>query len=218
MAIPRRSPWTSTWIPDKVRCTCSRRAMVPMLYSPSGVTSSELRFCVTASTRLSEWACARSIVRKVPGRPTAIGMVTPGKSTKSRSGRTGKIRGSDMVLLPYGPGRARFGRATEPRCSTITKYFRVTPACSSKQHFRSNKFHVKYRRYPAIQAQELPATSARKARSRLASSSRTLRNASSCASSLPLAAAGSGKLQCHLRAGPGKVGQACAAWSQTVIT
>ena len=37
------------------------------------------------------------MARRVAGLPALIGMVTPGNSTKSRKGRTGKVISSDMV-------------------------------------------------------------------------------------------------------------------------
>src|SRR5688572_29624811 len=56
----------------------------------SGVGSSVLSRCATANTSRSPFR-ADSMARSVPGRPAAIGAVSPGKMTVPRSGRTGRV-------------------------------------------------------------------------------------------------------------------------------
>src|SRR2546425_5223143 len=53
-------------------------------------------FCATANTLRSACFRAASMARNVAGRPAPIGVATPGNSTASRSGRTGKVIRSDM--------------------------------------------------------------------------------------------------------------------------
>src|SRR6266550_9491792 len=53
-------------------------------------------FWATAKTLRSDCLRAASIARNVAGRPAPIGVATPGNSTASRSGRTGKLIRSDM--------------------------------------------------------------------------------------------------------------------------
>src|SRR2546427_8843577 len=53
-------------------------------------------FWATAKTLRSGFFRAASMARNVAGRPAPIGDATPGNSTASRSGRTGKVIRSDM--------------------------------------------------------------------------------------------------------------------------
>src|SRR5690349_10071984 len=56
------------------------------------------------------------MARRVAGRPAPIGAVTPGNSTTSRSGRTGKVRRSLIyVLLLSIPSREMAAEAAESR-------------------------------------------------------------------------------------------------------
>jgi hypothetical protein len=59
-------------------------------------------FCATASMRRSP-ASAASTACSVPGRPAEIGTAVPGKTTVSRSGRTGSIVFS-LIHLPFASG------------------------------------------------------------------------------------------------------------------
>src|SRR6185295_8436002 len=52
----------------------------------------------TAKTSLSGVLSAASMAFRVAGLPALIGVVTPGKSTKSRNGSTGKVRRSVIYL------------------------------------------------------------------------------------------------------------------------
>ena len=68
------------------RCEPSR----PSRTECSGAGSSVLSRWATANTSRSAFEAA-SIARSVPGRPAAIGAVSPGKITVPRSGRTGRV-------------------------------------------------------------------------------------------------------------------------------
>ena len=83
-------------MPDSPRWSWPMRAMVPMVYSTSGVTLSTFCRWETANTSRSGWLSAASMARSVAGRPAPIGAVTPGNSTTSRSGSTGNVRRSDI--------------------------------------------------------------------------------------------------------------------------
>ena len=100
--MPRCSPWSRSCMPESPRWSCPIFAMVPMVYSTSELTLSTFWRCETAKTSRSGVASAASIARNVAGRPAPIGAVTPGNSTTSRSGSTGRVMRSAITrqLLP----------------------------------------------------------------------------------------------------------------------
>ena len=83
-------------MPERPRWSCPILAMVPIVYSTSGLTLSTFCRWETAKTRRSGVASAASMARSVAGRPAPIGAVTPGNSTTSRRGSTGKVNRSAM--------------------------------------------------------------------------------------------------------------------------
>src|SRR6202521_2841390 len=70
-----------------------------MVCSASGVTTGRSSRWETAKTRRSELLSAASTARKVAGLPAWIGAATPGNSTNSRKGRTGRFKRSVIGLL-----------------------------------------------------------------------------------------------------------------------
>ncbi len=82
--------------------------------------------------------CAASRARSVLARPAAIGTVSPGKSTRSRKGSTGRVKRSDMEysLLFDDEVRDRLGasrRVATPCVSCLFQHVR------GKGKFRAGK-------------------------------------------------------------------------------
>ena len=80
----------------RTRCVWMIRTTVPTLYSMSGVASSTFSRWATAMRRLSPSRAAWT-ASTVPGRPAEIGTATPGYTTVSLSGRTGRVKRSPMI-------------------------------------------------------------------------------------------------------------------------
>ncbi len=74
-----------------------------MEYRISALGSSALSRWATAKTRRSAFKAA-SIARSVPGRPAAMGAVSPGKITVPRSGSTGSVWRVAIVILVWVSG------------------------------------------------------------------------------------------------------------------
>src|SRR5688572_16618483 len=85
--------------------------MTPIEYRMSGVGSSVLSRWATAKTRRSPLSAA-SIARRVPGRPAAMGAVSPGKMTVPRSGRTGRVW-RVAIVIPGEMSGTGWGRRRE---------------------------------------------------------------------------------------------------------
>ena len=62
------------------------------------MTSSRFSRCETAKISLSSWSAAFWMARRVAARPAPMALLTPGKITVSRSGRTGRVSVSDMAV------------------------------------------------------------------------------------------------------------------------
>src|SRR5262249_54768377 len=58
------------------------------------------------------------MARRVLGRPALIGVVTPGNSTNSRSGSTGRVIRSDILLSPRRSGLSRPLPISQPATHT----------------------------------------------------------------------------------------------------
>ena len=95
-AIPRELPSSSRRTLPSPRWTELIVAIVPIVWSMSGVTVSASWRWATAKTRRSVVFRAASIARRVPGRPAEMGVLTPGRRTELRIGTTGRLRVSDM--------------------------------------------------------------------------------------------------------------------------
>ena len=97
-AAARFSPCSTSWTPPSPRCTWPIRAIVPIPYNRAGDTVSTFSRCATAKISRDSVLSAASMARSVAGRPAPTGVVTPGNSTMSRNGRTGRVSRSD---IPY---------------------------------------------------------------------------------------------------------------------
>ena len=91
IAMPRAFPWRRRRAPPTPRWIGPMAAIVPTVWRSSGVTPSTSWRWVRAKTSCSGLFIAVSMAWRVPGRPAAIGKLTPGKRTALRRGMTGRV-------------------------------------------------------------------------------------------------------------------------------
>src|SRR5258705_3459392 len=87
------------------------------------------------------------MARSVAGRPAPIGDATPGKSTASRSGRTGKVIRSDMIspmlsFVDYGSASRTHRLCHEKTPLAAGPFRKVPPKRRDRKSTRLNSSHL----------------------------------------------------------------------------